>query len=145
MFTSDRDLSSIWSEIPKSRLRENEFDTVRSDVRVITTTALSLTVLNITLVRSVICCDGCDCSHSTDTGWLCVVVVKVRSMFCWNHCFESLVWTWLAEVDDTLVRECPGKHCRDLRSWQTTENIVNRFYHIYKQIKVTIRKFRQTS
>ena len=65
MVTSGRDLSSIWSEIPKSRLRENEFDIVRSDVSVIITTALSLTVLNITLVRSLICYDGCELGLST--------------------------------------------------------------------------------
>ena len=60
MFTSDRDFSTILSEIPKSRLREKEFAIVRRDVRVIMTTGLSLIVLNITLVRSLICYDGCE-------------------------------------------------------------------------------------
>ena len=47
MFTSDRDLSSIFSEIPNSRLREKEFVRVRSVVR-------GMTVLNMVLTRSVI-------------------------------------------------------------------------------------------
>ena len=47
MFTSDRDLSSIFSEIPNNRLREKELVRVRSVVRV-------MTVLNMVLTRSVI-------------------------------------------------------------------------------------------
>ena len=63
MFTSDRDLSAILSEIPNSRLREKELVSVRSVVRVMRT-PLTLPVLNIVLARSLIIvamtvADGC--------------------------------------------------------------------------------------
>ena len=53
MFTSDRDLSAILSEIPNSRLREKELVSVRSVARVNRVLARSLIIVAMTVA------DGC--------------------------------------------------------------------------------------
>ena len=110
MFTSDRDLSSILSEIPNSRLREKEFVSERSVVRVMMT-ALTLPVLS----RSVIivamtvavlpelrlCC----CDRQTRQTGQCFAGILVLSIYCGGGGWREMSrWSGNARQNITDLR-----------------------------------------